>query len=332
MKGLKLSQLIKPLLVILAGSYLAVISWAGLFYIFSGLRIFANHEWLNFRLFIFWVSVGLSVSLLASLACWPFALSTATLLEHNKKRRLTPWVLRFLSYSSTLPLVIFCFVYVEVLGEKGFQAIESFWIDLFASPNIFTQVLAFGLTIILYPLTALPFFSENPSVDLFYQKMLAAVIEFAEVGLVTSAMVLGLFLYILPKMVLHMRQQLREDQALRSFEIIKSLGGTPWESIHLTVLQSMKTRFNGIITYFTRICFFEGLISYSLLYFFLSPGSASESFHWSSSLSSLFVSSSLNSERSESILLATSGGLVVCFFLFMFLENYFRKKLQVQYV
>lgn len=333
MTGRRKSHLLKPLIVFLAGGYLSIVLGGALFYLLSSLRLYFSEDWFKLRLLVFWSSVGLSVSLLASLTCWPFALSTATLLEHNKKRVFTPWLLKFLSYSSTIPLVVFCFIYIEVIGKKGFATIESFWIDFFASVNLFTQVVAFGLTLVLYPLTLLPFFSGKMTVDEFFQNMLAAVIEFAQVGLMASAIVLGLFLYILPKMILHMRQQLKEDQALRSFDIIKSVGGTPWESIHLTVLQSMKIRFNGIIVYFTRVCFFEGLITYSLLHFFLIPtGTGIENSHWSASLSSIFVMASKDADDNRPLLLASSGVMVVCFLVFLIVENHFRLRSETRYV
>lgn len=311
--------------------YLASFFGASLVYLFSGIRfIFSGHQEILKPVFL-WTSVGLSLSLLATLTCWPFALSAATLIEHNRSRWITPYILRSLSYFSTLPLIVFIYVYIEVVGVEGFDWLKEQWIVFFASPNFLTKSVAFALTLLLYPLTAFPFLLDRISVDQFFKNMLSGVIEFAEVGLVALVVVAGLYLYILPKMILHMRRQLKQDENLRSFEIIQSLGGTSWESIHLTVMQSMRNRFNSIVTYFTRICFFEGLITYSLLYYFVLEDGTFES-HWGASLSSIFIFGSLDPGQRLSFLLAIAGFMVLCYLLFMRIESLFRRKSEANYV
>lgn len=269
----------------------------------------------NLKLIAGWVMVGVSLALLSTLTVWPFALALATLLQHNKNHPLANAMLKLLSYMASLPLLIFVYLYLEILGVSAFDYLQKFWIFLFASSNIFTQAIAFALTLILYPFSVLPFWKQNLSIDLFYRQVLKAVIEFAEVGLVASVVALGLFLYLLPKMVLHIRKHLNDDDSLKSFEIIKSLGGTPWESIHLTVMQSMKSHFNAIVFYFTRLAFFEGIITYSLLNIVFT----SSSNRWGQSLSSQFIALSINWPQQNSLVLLCSGVLAFIYLFFSFI-------------
>jgi hypothetical protein len=323
-----MSKLLGLLTLVFASSY--ILGFVSSYLYFMGVALFEllNNQDLSIQTLISWVSVGLSLSLLSVLTAWPFALAVATLIEHNKARPLARFCLGFASYLASLPLILFVFVYVQIVGEKGFLAVKSFWLFLFASSNFFTQALSFGLTLLLYPITMIPGVGEGLSIAVFYDRILSTVFEFAEVGLVASVIAMGLFLYVVPKMVLHMRQQLRKDENLRSFQIIKSIGGTPWESIHLTVMQSMKAQFNSIIVDFTRKCFFEGLITFTLLRVFFINDNQPE-FHWSSTLSAVFLWTSLFEEPSSSLLRLTAGTLCLSYLLFIFLENYYKKPPEV---
>lgn len=292
--------------------YLALYLVGSSLYLFSFFQDIAFVHSFPLKHLLGWFTVGISLALLSSLTVWPFSLAIATLLEHNKSRTLANYFLKLISYLASLPLVLFVFAYLTIFGSRGFLLIKKFWFFLFASENFFTQAIAFALTLLLYPLSLLQGASSQPTIDSFYHRMLSGVIEFAEVGLVATVVALGLFLYLLPKMVLHMRKILQQDEQLRSFEIIKSLGGTPWESVHLTVMQSMKTKFNDIILVFTQKSFFEGLITFSLLNAFFAKSS---DLHWSSSLSSIYVRESLLGEGNLNKLLALSGFLLLSYLL-----------------
>lgn len=268
--------------------------------------------------------VGLSLALLASLCTWPFALSTATLLEHNRARPIYRWFLSLTAYLSGLPLLLFVYVYIEVIGQAGFASIQKFWTLLFASPNFLTQSISFALTLLLYPLVAMAEWGGAPTIDHFYRKILEAVIDFAEVGIVASVVVIGLFLFIFPKMVLKMRALLRDDENVKSSEIIKSIGGTSWESIHLTVMQSMKNSFTEVIAYCTRVCFFEGLITYTLLHlFFVGPGSKTT--YWGTSLTSMFLDAAIEPSEQRQLLHFFAGLLSVSYLGFILFEKINRR-------
>ncbi len=312
----------EKIVFLLISLYLAALCGLGAFYLVA---LFLDLESFDFRKIFLWVSVGLSVSLLASLSSWPFALSFATLMEHRKKGRLIRAIRVFLKYYSSLPLVLFVYIYVEVIGEPGFLALQNQWTYFFSSSNFLTQSVAFAITLLLYPLTILPFFDADLSVDSFFQSTLERVIDFAQAGLVAVVVVLGLFLYILPKMILFMEKTLKGEESLKSFEIIKSLGGTSWESIHMTVMQSMKNRFNSILIHFTRVCFFEGLITYSLLHFFMFNHRPHHE-QWGASLSSLFISFSIKRPLEEAFLWKIAGVLLVCYLAFTYVEMKFIKK------
>ncbi len=303
-------------------AYVLVFLGFGSLYLYS---LFLGALNFNIQKLFLWISVGLSVSLLASLCSWPFALSLATLIEHNRERRIVRHILKLLKYYSTLPLILFVYIYVEVIGDSGFLTIQNQWDQIFSSSNFVTQALAFAITLILYPLTILPFFDSKLTIDVFFKTSLESVIDFAQAGLVAFVVVLGLFIYILPKMVLYMERNLKNEKSLKSFEIIKSVGGTPWESIQMTVMQSMKNSFNSILIHFTRVCFFEGLITYSLLHFFMFDNNPHHE-QWGASLSSIFISTSLDPNRVVHQLMALCGVLLITYFLFILVEIFLKKK------
>ncbi len=308
------------LVFLLVAVYVSFFAGSSFLFLFVFLRNLFSDNSFPVREMLGWFTVGVSLSLLASLTAWPFALAITTLLEHNKSRSLSRYFLKLLSYLSSLPLVLFVFAYLSIFGNEGFNFIKVVWTVLFASKNFFTDAIAFALTLLLYPLTIFMKAADQPTIDHFYHQMLAAVIEFAEVGLVATVVAVALFLFVLPKMILHMRKQLMDDENIRSTEIIKSLGGTPWESIHLTVMQSMKTKFNEIILHFTKKCFFEGLITFSILnaFFFRSIDG---DYHWSSSLSSMFVRESVSLPKNLEHLMVLAGFLVLAYFVFTWFER-----------
>ena len=308
--------------------YICVFFSSHVFYVIWGLSVSLPDVAIRASQLIWLSLVGLSFGLLATLCAWPFALSLSTLIEQNRDHRTTQWLITAIRFFASLPLVLFAYLYLEVVGAKVFGVLQVFWVDSFASSNIFTQALAFSLTLVLYPLSLVPGVLPQMTVDIFFKKMLLAVIGFAEVGLVSSVVVLGLTLFVIPQMVLRMLKYLEEDKSRRHHEVIQSLGGTRWESIYMTLLQSMKEHFNIIVAQLTRLCFFEGLVTLSLLSFFaVSDPLAID--QWGASLSALFVSESMNWTASLDKLTLVAAVLSVQYLLFFILERHFRKKLEV---
>ncbi|MEM7646981.1 MAG: hypothetical protein AAF203_08735 [Pseudomonadota bacterium] len=260
------------------------------------------------------------LALLACLFAWPIALSILILLELSRGRPLRDWILNLLQYLSGFPLIIFAFLFVEVLGIPVFEFFESLWIENFASSNILTQSLAFALTVLLYPLSVFPFFGEVQTVNLFYTEMLANVIDFASVGLMISSVILSLVIYIVPKMVLSMRKRLRLSESAQSLEVIRSLGGTQWEGIYLTVLQSMRSHFKFIIISGARICFFEGMVVFAIAKYLLA-GSLFDQPSWSHTIASQLMFQSMSPSHNLNQLLILSGAMTICFLVFQRVEQ-----------
>lgn len=325
-----MSQLLKNgILIFITGlisAYLLLFLSSYLVNTFLALEFLKTGSFAELGTLLWLVLVGLSLSLLASLCAWPFSLSIATMIEQNKSRQHIDYINYALKFLASMPLVFYAYLFLEVVGADVFRILESFWVESFASSNLLTQVLAFALTLLLYPLTIIPWLLEPVSVDVFFQKMLVAVIDFAEVGLVSSVVVCGLIIYILPQMVLRMLKYLQRDQNLIKHEVIQSIGGTRWESIYMTVLQSMREHFNIIILRFTRVCFFEGLITFSLLSFFFKTQESLES-HWGATLSSLFIGESLVWEPGTEKLRFFSGALILVYVVFIGVERFYLKKL-----
>ncbi len=270
---------------------------------------------------IFWLfMVGLSFSSLASLFSWPLSLSIVTYLQQIKKHRSYNTLRKLIHFFATLPLVLFCFIFIEVFGGDFFGSFEVFWSKSFATPNLFTQAIAFAFTLLIYPLTLFPVFSKNYTVAEFFSEVSRSIHQFAEVGLVSSVLILTLTVFILPQMVLLMLDHFDSKENQRSYEVVQSLGGTRWESIHLSVLQNMKSRFFELILRFTRICFFEGLITFSVLHYFFNVSSASL-LNWGLSLSSLTVLLSTEGVLQKEVYFL-SGLLLFSFFAFYSCEKW----------
>ena len=228
-------------------------------------------------------------------------------------------VLKPVYFLASLPLVLVVYIFVEVLGIEVFSVFRDFWMDTFGSHNFFTRSLAFTLTILFYPFSTLLF--GEMSTDVFFQKMLHFVNDFAQVGLFSSILIFGLTIFIIPKMFLTMNQCLEEDKSLRRLEIIQSIGGTQWQSVSVTLLQSMREHFNRILVRFVRICFFESLIVFSLLNFFFSKDQKDP--YLGSTLASRFVFESLKPIESPFFLLAMGGFLSFGYFLLLAIEKYY---------
>jgi hypothetical protein len=239
------------------------------------------------------VLVGAAVGLLSTLLAWPLAISVVIFIQLNLKWRPTQWILLFFEYMSRLPLIFFVFVYLTLIGWQTFHALDRFWFDVLASPNFFTQSIAFGLTLLLYPMSVLPFLWNHLTIDEFYTKMLGGVIDFAEVGFVISLLSLSLGFYILPKMVISMMEELRLGKTDLSAEVIQSLGGSRWESTRISVLQRLGQSFYTLVNRMTRCCFFEGLISFVVLNHLIYKSHLGST-AWADTLTYVFLKQAMN--------------------------------------
>lgn len=269
------------------------------------------------------VSLGLALALMASLLAWPLALSVVILFEQNKSSRSVRAFKASARFLATLPLLFFIYLYIEVIGSGVFSFLEEFWTSYLTPNHIMTQVLAFALTLLLYPLRVFPGFGASLTIDEFFRQMLLTVVEFSELGLAVSLLTLGLVFYILPRMVVSMMAEIKDSNNHLSFEVVQSLGGSRWEGTQMTVLQLMRQKSIWILTYFTRICFFEGLIIYSLLHFFLFK---SGHMAMGQTLASRYIHDSLSLAPSTlKGLLTIAGVLFVLFLTFFSLETFFKK-------
>ena len=303
----------------LVGLYFFVFLASHLLYGFAAL-IFGG-PWLI--QLVSWTVIGLVFSLLSSLCAWPISLCLVTLLRQNQSRPFMAQILRPVYFLASLPLVLVVYIFAEVFGIEVFSVFRDFWMDIFGSHNFFTRSLAFTLTILFYPFSTLLFGKMNT--DVFFQKMLDLVNDFAQVGLFSSVLIFGLTIFIIPKMFLTMNQCLEEDKSLRRLDTIQSIGGTKWQSVSITLLQSMREHFNRILAHFVRICFFEGLIVFFLLNFFFSKGQKDP--FLGSTLASRFVFESLKPMENPLFLLALGGFLSFCYFLLLAIEKYYSKDL-----
>ena len=94
-----------------------------------------------------WILTGLCFSFLASLCAWPFSLSLVILLRRHQSHLLSRGIFRLIRFSASLPLVLFLYIFVEVVGPEIFIVFRDFWTDTLASGNALTKSLAFILTV-----------------------------------------------------------------------------------------------------------------------------------------------------------------------------------------
>ncbi len=314
-----------PLIAIslLVGIYFTIFIASYLFYGFSVLTF----DTFFHREILWWTLIGLCFSFLASLCAWPFSLSLVTLLRQYQFHPLARGGFRFIHFSASLPLVLFLYIFMEVIGPDIFMIFEKFWTDTLASGTWLTRTLAFILTVLLYPIGSMLLSPEESSVDVFFGKMLETVIEFFQIGLFSSTLVFILTIFILPKMVVTMHQCLLKNRDIRGLEVIQSVGGTWWESLSITMIQSMRDHFNMILTRFIRICFFESLITFSVLRFFLAFDIPHENY-WGATPTSNFIFESLKpNDTNYDSLLILAGGLGFSYLLLMAVERYYSKPL-----
>ena len=311
------------MILLLVGIYFLLFTACYLFYGFS----FFNFNGFPFREFLNWTSAGLCFSFLASLCSWPLSLSLVTLLRRYQFHYLSRRVFVFIHFSASLPLVLFLYIFLEVLGPEFFSNFRDFWINNLASDNFLTKTLAFVITVFFYPISSLSFFSELRTTDIFFNKILTIIIEFLQISLPGLILVFILVIFIIPKMVITMHQCLMKNRDIRGLEVVQSVGGTWWESVSITMIQSMKDHFNMILTRFVRICFFESLIAFSVLKIFFSFDESQKG-EWGSTLTSHFVFESLKSNgNNHDFLLVLAGALGFCYLFLMFIERYYSKPL-----
>lgn len=317
--NLKKFFLIATLLI--AAFYFSAFIFSYFFYGFS----FLKSGNIPVRDILIWTFTGLCFSLLASLCAWPFSLSLVTLLRKYQFHSLSQRIFMFIHFSASLPLVLFLYISLEVFGLGSFLNFPEFWVDVLDTDNFLAKSLAFVLTILFYPIKSLIFFSEYETTDVFFHKMLKIVIECLQISLPGLVLIFILTIFIIPKMVITMHQCLIKNKDIRGLEVIQSVGGSRWESVFITMIQSMRDHFKMILIRFVRICFFESLITFSILSLFFDAHGKNQRVHTLTS-SFIFESLKLNKENHD-FLLILAGALGFCYLSLMIVERYYSKPL-----
>ena len=304
------------LLEAIFSSFLPVISFTGFQFL-----SFDDFPWTSLLL---WTFQGLIVSLMACFCAWPFSLSLVSLLRQYNSNPLTGRVFKFIHFSASLPLILFVCVFMEVLGPDIFILFKDFLMDQLARENLLTKAIAFVLTIFLFPIFQLFSPSETGEPDLFFRETLVGVIDFFQMTLLGGILVFILTVFLIPRMTVTMEKSLLKNREISGFEVIQSLGGSHWESVSIAMLQFVKDHSKMILARFVRICFFESLITFSILKFFLSFKKGP----WGSTLSERFIFESLKvTENHGSSLLVLAGYLVFVYLFILQIETYYSKSL-----
>lgn len=280
----------------------------------------------SFLLVLMWTFAGLLISVLATLLSWPCALATAVVLE-QESGHWAFWAQKFISWLSSLPLIVYAYIFVQFMAIDVLSVFKGLWLGSFASVNWVTQLIAFAGTLVLYPLLLFVPGTEGVTMDQFFKTTLASIIDFGEVGLTVTLLCVGLIFVILPRMTFEMQKMLKKNKDLQSLEVIRSLGGTFWESMHITIIHSMRSRFALVFVRFVRYSFFEGVIVFLLLGYPFYEGSEIETF-FGTTLSSMFVRRTLVTEIDTFWIdiLSLGGWLIVLHFIFLQIESYALKR------
>ena len=279
---------------------------------------------IEFRLIMRWTIVGVVISSLSVLLAWPCAIATAVVLEQEESY----WVRlaqKFISWLASLPLIVYAYVFVQFMAVDILGSVKGFWLESFASVNWVTQLLAFAGTIFLYPLLLFIPNTDGVTIDQFFRGSLKAILNFGEQGLTVTLLCFGLTFVILPRMIFEIQKMIRGNKDLQSLEIVRSLGGTIWESMHITLIHSMKSRFSLIFVRFVRYSFFEGIVVFLLVGYTLSDQNITGS-TVGTTISSVVVREYIGLELSWPDLLSFGGWLLLLHIAFVRLESYIAKR------
>lgn len=273
----------------------------------------------------FWlIAVGLSDAFLACLLSWPVALSIVSFLQQVRSTRFYKWVRKVVQFLATLPLVVFGFIFVEVVGELLLQGMETIWARTFQQSSELSQSLAFAITLLIQPLRR--FFSDSTVHETFLE-VEKTLLNLTEIGILSSTLVFVLILYILPQMILLMMDDLDAQDQQTSAEQVRALGGSAWESVRLSVLQQLKLRFWNWVFKLSRLCFFEGLITWSVLNAFFGLNIEGLQ-HWGGTLTSFAVLQAVQGEQVSN--LQSLGFALLVIFIFFFIAERTLQTLQIQ--
>ena len=292
-------------------------------YLFYGFSVFVfdTFPWISL---LMWAFQGLIVSLMAGFCAWPFSLSLVSLLRQYNSDSLAGMAFKFIHFSASLPLILFICLFMEVLGPDIFILVKDFLVETLVRENLLTRAIAFILTIFFFPISQLLSFSETREPDVFFNEMLMGVIDFFQMALLAGVLIFILTVFLIPKMTVTMHQSLMRNRDISGFEVVQSLGGSHWESVSISMLQFMKDHSKMILIRFVRICFFESLITFSVLKFFLSFKKEL----WGSTLSERFIFESLRmTEDNSPSLLVLAGCLAFIYLFILQIENYYSKPL-----
>ncbi|MCJ8275715.1 MAG: hypothetical protein MJK18_02650 [Bdellovibrionales bacterium] len=258
---------------------------------------------------LYWTITGLLISAVAAALTWPWALATAVVLE-LEKGVWPKWAKRFVTWLAKVPLIVYAYVYLQYMAANMLVSFKALWLESFASQNGVTQLLAFASTLFLYPLLIFVPDTQGITMDQFYRSSLNTVINLGEVGLTLAIICLGLIFAMMPRMIFEMQRMLRKSDDLQSLEVVRSMGGTLWESLRVTIIHSMRSRFVYILIRYIRFGFFEGLIVFVLLKYMFINDNLMESF-FGSTMSSYGVRQFLAMRWNWSDLMALGGWLLI---------------------
>lgn len=281
----------------------------------------------EFRSILKWTIVGIVISSFSVFLAWPCAMATAVVLEQEDSY----WVSlaqKFISWLASLPLIVYVYVFIQFMAVDILSSFKGFWLESFASVNWVTQLLAFAGTILLYPLLLFVPNTDGVTIDQFFRATLKTVLNFGELGLTVTLLCIGLTFVILPRMVFEMQKMIRGNKDLQSLEIVRSLGGTAWESTHITLIHSMKSRFSLIFFRFVRHSFFEGIIVFLLLGYVFADQNIFDDII-GATISSIVVQEYMSLNLSWTDLLSMGGWLLFLHIGFVQAEKYLLKGSQL---
>ncbi|MCB0379131.1 MAG: hypothetical protein KDD33_11630 [Bdellovibrionales bacterium] len=281
-----------------------------------------RHELLQF---LGWAGMGLLISVIATIAAWPVALSSAVVLSQAEQVWWGRWAQRLISFYSKIPLVVLAFIFLRFFVDSIFFSLGWVLHQSFASSNMFTEGVAFAVTTVLAP--AFYLFSSDPKqlTQTVYESGLNAVVNVGELAFVVIILSIALLFYLVPRMILNMQDLLMREGHRRSLEVAKSLGAGPWQSLHLTMIHYMRPNFNLIFVRYIRLAFFEGLMVF-FVYKKISTMEAFADSRWGEALTAIVVEKLASGSIQQSEWLVLGSLLLAIHLVLLAMEQNFLKK------
>ena len=228
-------------------------------------HLFGDGEWLDVFFqnhFLRLSFTGLAFAFLAALVAWPFALATAVVLAQDSQHLWAGFAVRFFRFLAYLPSLVYGFVFCWALGPALTTNLKKAWVGFFSTENFITELIAFTVTLVGYPLTIFSSWGEGLTVDIFYVTIKEGIVHLAVDAYSAFVIILSLTFFLVPLFTVALYRIIQRTQNDQYILATRALGATEWESLHITMIHIIRTHFRGVFLFGVAKAFVEGTVKH----------------------------------------------------------------------